>query len=178
MWAVVFRGRRGLDRAEVEGDAAADESRREHDEIVLDAAVRCNGHVVKSMGDGSMFVFSSPADAVEAAVEVRQAIERQNEPGSERLGLRVRISVGDLTHKKAICSAWRCTKRLGCAGSLTAATVRSVVQFEASVVPEAVEAVGRGCSPSVRNEPGCLRGVARASANRRVRRAGVMIQPI
>jgi class 3 adenylate cyclase len=35
------------------GDAVADELRRAHDEIVLDAAGRHDGHVVNSTGDAS-----------------------------------------------------------------------------------------------------------------------------
>jgi class 3 adenylate cyclase len=100
MWAVVFTD--VVDstalRARV-GDEAADGLRREHDEIVLVATDRRDGHVVKSTGDGSMFVFASPADAVAAAVEVQQAIERRNRGDEERLGLRMGISVGDLAHE-------------------------------------------------------------------------------
>lgn len=100
MWAVVFTDlvESTAQRARV-GDAAADALRREHDAVVAAACVRHHGQVVKSTGDGSMAVFAGAADAMDAAVVIQQGIERRNRTASERLGLRVGISLGDLGHE-------------------------------------------------------------------------------
>ena len=79
------------------GEAAADALFLEHDEIVRRAADRYSGRVVKETGDGVMLVFGAAADAVHAAVAVQQAIDRRNRLGGEPIGLRVGISVGDVS---------------------------------------------------------------------------------
>jgi class 3 adenylate cyclase/tetratricopeptide (TPR) repeat protein len=97
-WAVLFTDLAGSteQRARL-GDAVGDALRREHDVAVARAANACGGVVVKSTGDGAMVAFSGAVDAIVAAVRIQQAIERRNRETAEPLGLRVGISLGDLS---------------------------------------------------------------------------------
>src|SRR5262245_28687321 len=97
MWAVLFTDVVGSTESRGRlGDAAVDELVREHDAIVARAAQACGGVVVKSTGDGALLAFSGGAEAIRAAVRMQQAIERRNRECSQRLGLRVGVSLGDV----------------------------------------------------------------------------------
>ena len=60
-----------------EGDRAAYRLSRQHDEIIQER-IDEYGIVVKSLGDGIMAAFETPLAAVQAAVEVQQAIRLRN----------------------------------------------------------------------------------------------------
>lgn len=63
---------------------------------LLRAASEPHGGVeVKNLGDGLMLVFPSLGSALDASVEMQQAIERHNSSGKEPLGVRVGIATGD-----------------------------------------------------------------------------------
>jgi hypothetical protein len=81
------------------GDAAGDEFRRAHDQIVARAAAASDGVVVKGTGDGALLAFSSAAGAIDAAVAIQQRIERRNRDVDEPLALRTGISLGEVTYE-------------------------------------------------------------------------------
>jgi predicted ATPase/class 3 adenylate cyclase len=60
-------------------------------EIVRDAAARCNGHEVDWAGDGAFLAFSAAREAVAAAAEIQRALA--NEPWPDDGVLRVRIGL-------------------------------------------------------------------------------------
>jgi class 3 adenylate cyclase len=97
-WAVLFTDLAESTEQRVRlGDWVGDALRQEHDAVVARAANVCGGIVVKSTGDGAMVAFSGAADAVAAAVRIQQGIERRNRDRDEPLGLRVGISLGDVS---------------------------------------------------------------------------------
>ena len=57
------------------GDLSAYSQVQRHFERLLDVTVRHNGAVVKTIGDAIMAAFVTPADAVSAALEMRDEIE-------------------------------------------------------------------------------------------------------
>lgn len=60
-----------------------------------------DGRIVKLMGDGALVEFPSASEAVQAAVEVQQAVLRHEEerPGGDRIRFRIGISLGDVIHE-------------------------------------------------------------------------------
>jgi TolB-like protein/Tfp pilus assembly protein PilF len=56
------------------------------------------GRIVKLMGDGALIEFPSASEAVQAAVEVQQAVRRheQEQPVDHRVRFRIGISLGDV----------------------------------------------------------------------------------
>ena len=80
------------------GEEIAEEVRREHDRLLNDAVAAHGGTVVKGLGDGILARFDGASDAVSAAVQMQQAIERYSRGhGDAPLGLRVGISAGDVS---------------------------------------------------------------------------------
>jgi class 3 adenylate cyclase len=68
-----------------------------HDRVVRDAVERHGGHIVKSQGDGFMIVFSDPAEAVRAGIDIPDALgSNRGGSGSRRLLRRtpIRVRVG------------------------------------------------------------------------------------
>jgi class 3 adenylate cyclase/tetratricopeptide (TPR) repeat protein len=87
-----------------EGDAAADELRRRHDESLRAVVIRHDGTVVKGLGDGILATFSSAAEAVTAAVEMQQAIARLNRRRrAEPVAIRIGVSAGDVAWDDGDC---------------------------------------------------------------------------
>lgn len=87
-----------------EGDAAADQLRRRHDEALRVAVAAHGGEVVKGLGDGIMATFPSAAEAVSAAVEMQQAMARLNRRRrSEDVAIRVGVSAGDVVREDGDC---------------------------------------------------------------------------
>lgn len=66
------------------GDLNAYSQVQRHFERLLDVTVRHNGAVVKTIGDAIMAAFVTPADAVSAALDMRNEIERLNETRPSR----------------------------------------------------------------------------------------------
>jgi len=77
-------------RAKV-GEDAAEELRRVHDQLLVDAVGRHGGEVVKGLGDGVLARFPGAAEAVAAGVDIQQAAARRS------FDIRVGISAGDVT---------------------------------------------------------------------------------
>jgi len=55
----------------------------------------CNGHVVKSMGDGWLVEFASAVEAVSAAMQVQDRLKQH-----PKIALRMGIHIGDVTHSE------------------------------------------------------------------------------
>lgn len=79
------------------GDDAADAQLGRLDELVHRVVDATHGRVVKSLGDGVMACFASAADAVDAAVALQQALDRETATvAGQQLHLRIGISAGDV----------------------------------------------------------------------------------
>ena len=76
---------------------AADELRRGHFSILRQAVAEAGGTEVKNLGDGLMVVFASTSAAFSCAVGMQQGIERDNRAHEHSVGLRVGLSVGEVT---------------------------------------------------------------------------------
>lgn len=76
---------------------SADELRRGHFSILRQAVAETGGSEVKNLGDGLMVVFASTSSALACAVAMQQGIERDNRSRDPAVGLRVGISVGEVT---------------------------------------------------------------------------------
>jgi class 3 adenylate cyclase/tetratricopeptide (TPR) repeat protein len=85
------------------GEAAAGKLRRAHDNVLLIAVESHGGKVIKGLGDGIMASFDGAGDAVAAAVAIQQGIQRRNRRSPTPLGVRIGISVGDVTWENADC---------------------------------------------------------------------------
>lgn len=78
------------------GDDAAEAVRRTHFRLLREALAATGGHEVKTMGDGLMAAFQSPAEAVACAVAMQQAVEADNRHHPEAaVRLRVGLHVGE-----------------------------------------------------------------------------------
>ena len=56
------------------------------------------GRIVKTTGDGTLIEFQSAVDAVQAAIDIQQALSRRNAdlPESDRIEIRMGINLGDI----------------------------------------------------------------------------------
>ena len=79
--------------------AVADEVRRGHFSILRQAITESGGIEVKNLGDGLMVVFSSTSSALGCAVGMQQGVELGNREGTEPVGLRVGLSVGEVSNE-------------------------------------------------------------------------------
>lgn len=79
------------------GADEAEAIRREHFEILRDAARGRAGREVKNLGDGLMLVFDGVVAALECAVAMQQGIEARNrlDQTSVPLAIRIGLSVGE-----------------------------------------------------------------------------------
>lgn len=66
------------------GDLNAYIQVQRHFQHLLDVTVRHNGAVTKTIGDAVMAAFSTSADAVKAAIEMREAVDELNRDRSQR----------------------------------------------------------------------------------------------
>ncbi|MDP9333209.1 MAG: AAA family ATPase [Actinomycetota bacterium] len=78
---------------------AADELRREHFSILRQAIAEVGGTEVKNLGDGVMVVFGSASAALSCAVAMQQGIERDNRAREQAVGLRVGLSIGEVSRE-------------------------------------------------------------------------------
>jgi adenylate cyclase len=77
------------------GEAPAYALVRRHFDLLRETIARCEGTIVKTIGDAVMAVFVDPARAVEAAFEMRGAIEADNTVrGAPALSLKIGIHHG------------------------------------------------------------------------------------
>jgi len=76
------------------GDAAAFDLTKECLDLVSDKVRSAGGRVLRLVGDGVLSVFDSPVRALQAAIQISQAME---DPGSRlaREGIRVRSGIND-----------------------------------------------------------------------------------
>ncbi len=74
-----------------QGDAAAMELVRRHDEVVRDALSSFDGRIIKHTGDGMFASFTSVIRAVDASI----AIQRGSTGGSGPLALKIGLTVGE-----------------------------------------------------------------------------------
>lgn len=75
----------------------ADEVRRAHFSALRQAIAASGGVEVKNLGDGLMVVFRAASAALDCAVAMQQAVERDNRDRTGDLGLRVGLSAGEAT---------------------------------------------------------------------------------
>lgn len=66
------------------GDLNAYIQVQRHFQHLLDATVRHNGAVTKTIGDAVMAAFSTPADAVQAALDMRETVDQLNRDRQQR----------------------------------------------------------------------------------------------
>jgi len=66
------------------GDLNAYVQVQRHFEQLVDVTVRHQGAVTKTIGDAVMAAFLTPADAVQAALEMRQSVEQMNRDRPQR----------------------------------------------------------------------------------------------
>ncbi len=77
----------------------ADEVRRDHFSILRQAITESGGIEVKNLGDGLMVVFSAASAALGCAVGMQQGVEQSNRERAEPVGLRVGLSVGEVSNE-------------------------------------------------------------------------------
>jgi class 3 adenylate cyclase len=77
------------------GDDAARAVIRMHDDIVRAALARHGGREVKHLGDGIMAAFTAATDALRAALEIQQGLERADEAGTAPPRVRIGLSAGE-----------------------------------------------------------------------------------
>lgn len=77
------------------GDVAAFDLVRLHFDTLAEVAERNRGQIVKTIGDALMARFDDPADAVRAALEMFEGLERFNRDNTSELVLKVGIHSGD-----------------------------------------------------------------------------------
>jgi class 3 adenylate cyclase len=70
-------------------------------ETIEPILARHDGRIVKLMGDGALVEFPSASEAVQAAVEVQQAVgeHERDRPAAEKVAFRIGISLGDVVHE-------------------------------------------------------------------------------
>jgi class 3 adenylate cyclase len=81
------------------GEQAAEDVRRQHDQLLTEAVEAHGGRVVKGLGDGIMATFPGASDAVAAAVAIQQAVDRLSRSPTAVAAIEVRVglSAGDVT---------------------------------------------------------------------------------
>lgn len=78
------------------GEEAAQVVRRRHFALVREQVERYRGREVKTMGDGFMVAFTSTRRAVQCAVEIQRAVERERERNAATPRVRVGINAGEV----------------------------------------------------------------------------------
>ena len=78
------------------GDAAFDRMRAAHFDLLREAIAAHGGTAVKNTGDGLLATFSSAVAAVEAAVAMQQATDRQGRTTAGSLAIRIGLSIGEV----------------------------------------------------------------------------------
>jgi tetratricopeptide (TPR) repeat protein len=79
------------------GEAAFDELRRGHFAALRAPIEQAGGEEIKNTGDGVMVVFGSVVEALQCAVAMQQATNRQSRSGPVPLAIRVGLSLGEVT---------------------------------------------------------------------------------
>lgn len=79
--------------AEEEGNFAARFLIEQHNKIVFPIIEQCGGHLVKTMGDGTMSYFDAPRDAVRCGVKIQQQVIEFNNVKHPKVPIQVRIGI-------------------------------------------------------------------------------------
>jgi predicted ATPase/class 3 adenylate cyclase/DNA-binding SARP family transcriptional activator len=82
------------------GEAAFDDVRRRHFEVLRRALDACGGQEIKTLGDGILAVFTSAADALSCAVAMQQALARPAAPDHPQVVMRVGLALGDVVFEE------------------------------------------------------------------------------
>ena len=137
------------------GDDDADAVRREHDRRLRDVITLHGGRELKALGDGLMVAFESAGAAVECAVGMQRAIDRQTAPVP--LGLRIGVAAGDVAWEEGDCfgmpvvEAQRLCEAAGGGEVLIADSVRMLAGGDCGVeVEDAGELALKGFETPVR----------------------------
>jgi class 3 adenylate cyclase len=77
------------------GDAKARQILRGYEQLVRDALQTHSGAEVKTMGDGFMASFPSPARALDCAIAIQRAVAERNESASDPLLIRIGLNAGE-----------------------------------------------------------------------------------
>lgn len=78
---------------------AGGELRRKHFSALRQAIAASGGTEVKNLGDGLMVAFSIASAALSCAVEMQQAVDRDNGRAERPLGLRIGLSAGEVVRE-------------------------------------------------------------------------------
>lgn len=82
-----------------EHPAAMQDALARHDSILAAACAGHGGHQFKHTGDGACMAFSSPSDAVAAAVAAQQALARDDWSGVGGLAVRMSVHTGEASQR-------------------------------------------------------------------------------
>src|SRR6478752_417342 len=82
------------------GDEAFDARRRVHDRLLTGAIERCEGELVKNVGDGAMAVFASAADALDCAIAMQRSVDRELGGVEAAFSMRIGASAGDVEEEQ------------------------------------------------------------------------------
>ena len=118
-----------------QGDVVADEILGTHARILRDQVRASGGQERQFLGDGFVFSFDSPLDAVRCAIGIQRALEEHNAAEPERrIRVRIGIHVGEVTERagelygQALHAAARVMAEAAGGQVLVSATVRDAVQ--------------------------------------------------
>ena len=85
------------------GEVRAEEVRRLHDRVLIDAAEHAGGTVIKGLGDGLLVLYPGASQAVTSAVVMQQSIHALARREKLDLAIRIGISSGDVTVEGGDC---------------------------------------------------------------------------
>ncbi len=68
----------------------------DHDELVAEVVAANDGAVVKHLGDGCWAAFSSPSEAVAAAIEFQRRLQQADRAGGLQLSVRIGVHTGEI----------------------------------------------------------------------------------
>lgn len=66
-----------------------------HDELLRRNIERCNGYVFKTVGDSFCAAFSTPSDAISAAVDVQRGLATEEWPAPIKIRVRIGLHTGE-----------------------------------------------------------------------------------
>lgn len=79
--------------AETEGDFAARFLIKQHNDIVFPIIEQLNGHLVKTMGDGTLSYFDAAQDAVRCGMQIQKSVAEFNNAKHPKVPIQVRIGI-------------------------------------------------------------------------------------
>ncbi|MCA9831703.1 MAG: DUF2791 family P-loop domain-containing protein, partial [Dehalococcoidia bacterium] len=78
------------------GEEAAQDVRRRHFELVREQVERHRGREVKTMGDGFMVAFTSTRRAIQCAVDIQRAVEKERRAAPATPRVRIGLNAGEV----------------------------------------------------------------------------------